>query len=173
MKDVEVRLLAALMNDSRKSDRELAKAIGASQPTVTRTRLKLEKEGYIREYTIIPDFLKLGYSICAFTFAKFKTAKDMNMMTKAFQRSQERLSEIPQAVLIERGLSSNADGVIVSFHESYSEFTKFQGWLRQFSQISTFELNSFIIDLTVGAPARPLTFKTLAAHMLSINGKTK
>jgi DNA-binding Lrp family transcriptional regulator len=87
MKDVEVRLLAALMNDSRKSDRELAKAIGVSQPTVTRTRLKLEKEGYIREYTIIPDFLKLGYSICVFTFAKFKTAKDMNIMTKAFQKS--------------------------------------------------------------------------------------
>jgi hypothetical protein len=63
--------------------------------------------------------------------------------------------------------------VIVSFHESYSEFKKFQGWLRQFSHISTFELNSFIIDLTVGAPARPLTFRTLAAHMLSVNSKTK
>jgi DNA-binding Lrp family transcriptional regulator len=45
MKEVVLKLLAELLNDSRKSDRELAKAIGVSQPTVTRTRLKLEKEG--------------------------------------------------------------------------------------------------------------------------------
>ncbi|HML03945.1 MAG TPA: hypothetical protein VK487_11320 [Candidatus Bathyarchaeia archaeon] len=63
--------------------------------------------------------------------------------------------------------------MIVSFHESYSEFTKFQGWLRQFFTVSTFEFNSFIIDLTVGAPGRPLTFRALAEHILSINSKPK
>jgi DNA-binding Lrp family transcriptional regulator len=173
MKEVEFRVLAELMSDSRRSDRELAKIIGVSQPTVTRTRLKLEKEGYIKEYTVIPDFSKIGYSMCAFTFAKFETTKDLDAMRKAIKRYGERLSEIPQAVLIERGLGSNADGLVVSFHQTYSEFTKFQSWLRQFSPISTYELNTFIIDLKDEVHIRYLTFKTLAKHMLSIHSETK
>lgn len=36
MKDVELSLVAELLKDSRRSDRELAKAIGVSQPTVSR-----------------------------------------------------------------------------------------------------------------------------------------
>jgi len=63
MKDIELRLIAELMKDSRKSDRELAKVIGVSQPTITRIRTRLEKSGVIREYTIIPDFSQLGYTL--------------------------------------------------------------------------------------------------------------
>jgi DNA-binding Lrp family transcriptional regulator len=43
LKDVELKLISELMKNSRKSDRELAKKIGVSQPTVTRTRTKLQK----------------------------------------------------------------------------------------------------------------------------------
>lgn len=53
MKDIEVRIISELMKNSRRSDRELAKAIGVSQPTISRTIKRLEKEGYIREYTMI------------------------------------------------------------------------------------------------------------------------
>ena len=55
LKRIELRLVAELMKNSRKSDRELAKILGISQPTVTRIRNKLEREGVIREYTAIPD----------------------------------------------------------------------------------------------------------------------
>ncbi len=173
MKEIELRLLAELLGSSRKSDRELAKAIGASQPTATRIRHKLEKEGYIREYTIIPDFSKLGYAICAFTFAKFKEPKDLGEMKKALESSSERLNEIPQAVLIERGLGPKADGVVVSFHETYSGYVEFEKWIRQFSLIGTFELNSFIINLQDKVHYRYLTFKTLAKHLLTLKSETK
>jgi DNA-binding Lrp family transcriptional regulator len=63
MKKIEWMLLSELMKNSKQSDRELAKKIGASQPTVTRTRTRLEKEGYIKEYTIIPDFSKFGFEL--------------------------------------------------------------------------------------------------------------
>jgi DNA-binding Lrp family transcriptional regulator len=49
MKDIERRLISELMKNSRRSDRELAKALGTSQPTITRG--KLEREGIIKEYT--------------------------------------------------------------------------------------------------------------------------
>lgn len=115
---------------------------------------------------MIPDFSKIGYGICAFTFAKFKTIRDLDEMKRVIETYCERLSEIPQAVLIERGLSSNANGMVISFHDTYSDFMKFQSWLRQFSMISTYELSTFIIDLKDKVHLRYLTFKTLAEHIL-------
>jgi DNA-binding Lrp family transcriptional regulator len=53
MKKIELKLLPELLNDSRRSDRDLARSLGTSQPTVTRTRIRLEKEGYLKEYTVI------------------------------------------------------------------------------------------------------------------------
>ena len=66
------RLVSEMLKNSKKSDRELAGILGVSQPTVSRTRARIEKE-YIKTYTIIPDFQKLGYQIMAFTLAKMKT----------------------------------------------------------------------------------------------------
>ena len=48
MKEIEWKLLSELMKDSRRSDRQLARALGVSQPTITRTRTKLEKPEEIK-----------------------------------------------------------------------------------------------------------------------------
>jgi DNA-binding Lrp family transcriptional regulator len=68
MKDVELRLISELLRNSRRSHRELSTAVGVSQPTVSRVLRNLEKGGFIRNYTILPDFGKLGYSLLAITF---------------------------------------------------------------------------------------------------------
>jgi DNA-binding Lrp family transcriptional regulator len=72
VKDLELRLISELMKNCKRSDRALAKSLGVSQPTVTRTLHRLEKEGYIREYAAIPDLSKLGYELMGFTFVKMK-----------------------------------------------------------------------------------------------------
>ena len=72
LKDVELKLIAELSKNSRRSDRELAKQLRVSQPSVTRIRNKLEKEGIIREYTVIPDSSRLGYQMASVTLAKMK-----------------------------------------------------------------------------------------------------
>jgi DNA-binding Lrp family transcriptional regulator len=171
LKDVELRLVAELLKDSHRSDRELAKAIGVSQPTVSRLGDKLRKSGIIREYTIIPDFNKIGYRICALTFANFETPTDLEAMKKLIEESGKRLSEIPQAVLIERGIGEGADGVVISLHASYSEFVEFQKWLKQFSSSSKYALHHFIIDLDDKVHYRYLTFSTLAKHLLRMKEK--
>ena len=67
-RELPERLLRELLKNSKRSDRELAKVLGVSQPTITRIRHKLEQEGVIRDYTIIPDFKKLGFEIMAIEF---------------------------------------------------------------------------------------------------------
>ncbi|HVP93414.1 MAG TPA: AsnC family transcriptional regulator, partial [Acidobacteriota bacterium] len=69
MKAIELRLIAELIKDCRRSDKDLAKALGVSRILVTKTRIRLEKEGLIA-YTAIPDFSKLGYEMLVFTLAK-------------------------------------------------------------------------------------------------------
>jgi len=167
-KNVELRLVAELLKNSRRSDRELAKVLQISQPTVTRLRNRLEKSGWVREYTIVPDFGKLGYHLCSMTFAKFKEIPHVEALRKAIETYGHRLLEIPQAVLIERGMGLGANGVVIALHKDYAAYMDFMKWLRQFSLISPFELSSFIINLDDEVHYRYLTFSTLAKHMLSI-----
>jgi len=173
LKDVELRLVAELLKDSHRSDRELAKAIGVSQPTVSRLIGKLRKGGFIREYTIIPDFNKIGYHICALTFANFETPTDLQAMRKLVEEQGKRMSEIPQAVMIERGIGEEANGVVISLHESYSDFVEFQQWLHQFGSLSKYGLDHFIIDLDDKVHYRYLTFSTIAKHLLEMKEKNE
>lgn len=173
MKDIELMLISELMRNSRRSDRDLAKAMRVSQPTVTRLRTKLEKAGVIKEYTIIPDFSKLGYHLCSFTFAKFREPPGLEAMRKAIEASGHRLSEIPQAVMIERGMGLGANGIVVSLHKDYTSYLEFQRWIRQFSFITQYELESFLINLDDDVHYRYLTFSTLAKHMLDTSKETE
>lgn len=66
-----LKLLFALIKNSKRSDRDLAKILGFSQPTVTRGRKALEKEA-IKQYTIIPKLPYLGFDIIALTFSRTK-----------------------------------------------------------------------------------------------------
>ena len=69
MKDFELQLVSELVRNCRRSDRELAKVLHVSQPTVTRTRARLEKQGLI-EYGASPNLPELGYKIMAVVFGK-------------------------------------------------------------------------------------------------------
>ena len=71
-RDIDYKILSELIKNSKTSDRSIAKLLNVSQPTVTRRRDKLEKEGLL-EYTAIPNLEKLGFEIVAFHFILWKT----------------------------------------------------------------------------------------------------
>ena len=89
MKELERKLIAELIRNSRRSDRELAKAVGCSQPTVSRMIKRLEKEGYIKEYTMIPDFHRLGYEIMALTFIQNEKRSGMEELEDLRTKGRE------------------------------------------------------------------------------------
>jgi DNA-binding Lrp family transcriptional regulator len=160
------------MKNSRRSDRELAKALGISQPTVSRAIRKMEEEGIIREYTVIPDFNRLGYKILAMTFVKLKRAFTEEQIEKAREITKKSLQTGPfEVVMLERGLGLAYDGVFVSYHEDYSSHVKFMKWLRQFDFLELEESGSFLINLEDKVRYRPLTFSTLAHHVKRMKEK--
>jgi len=168
MKEIKLKLLSELMKNSRRPDRELARVIGCSQPTVTRTRRKLENEGYIREYTVVPDFRKLGYELLALTFVKLKKGLTNEGIDKAKKIAEEGLPKTPFAVIMmERGRGLGYEGVVVSLHENYTSHTKLMNRLRQFAFLEISTLESFLISLADEVHYRPLTFASLAKHLLT------
>ncbi len=174
MKEIERKLISELLKNSRRSDRELSKAIGTSQPTTTRLRTKLEKEGYIKEYTIIPDFSKIGYSIMAMNFIKLDP-KVADHEIEGFKKEHpDRMGKNPFGlVLIHRGIGLGYDSVIVSFHQDYASYDAFRNHTKRSMGASITEMNTFLINIEENNTMPP-TFSFLSRHMLkSVNKNRK
>jgi DNA-binding Lrp family transcriptional regulator len=168
LRDIELKILSELMKNSRISDRELARKLGVSQPTVTRIRHKLDEEGYIREFTVIPDLAKLGYSIMALTFVKLGKTTSSEDVEKAREIAKESLKKGPfEIVMLERGIGLNHSGLAISVHRDYSSYRRFIAWINQFTFLDIERTESFLIDLNDKVRYRPLTFRTLAEHLLA------
>jgi DNA-binding Lrp family transcriptional regulator len=163
VKDIETRLISELMRNSRRSDRELAKIIGVSQPTISRTIRKLEKEGKIQEYTIIPNLRKLGYQILAVDFVKLNHALTDEEIEKAKSLIEETLKVMPLAILmLERGEGMGFDGMIISYHRDYSSHSIFAKLLKETGLLNVNRLESFLIDLNDRLHFLPLSLSLLA-----------
>lgn len=167
MKDVELKLIAELIKNSRRSDRELAKQLHVSQPTVTRIRTKIEKEGIIRAYTIIPDFARLGYQIASVSFAKLKEIPSRKTFEDVGRQTRELEKKNPSPTICSmRGIGCSADYVSVAFHKTYSEYAQYMRYLRKFPHVKVDEIESFVIDLSDEGHFRYLTFSVLADYLL-------
>jgi DNA-binding Lrp family transcriptional regulator len=148
-------LLYELMKNSKRSDRELAKVVGVSQPTITRMRNNLEKSGFIREYTVIPAFEKLGFEIIALSF----------LSTSAMQ---EHMKEIQ--VLISKNskilFSSSGEGLngntllVVSIHKDFTDFSMFTKEFRSSLGSKVSSVESFLVSLKTDV-IKHFSFKNL------------
>ncbi|MEM2119085.1 MAG: winged helix-turn-helix transcriptional regulator [Candidatus Bathyarchaeia archaeon] len=153
------KLLKALLKNSRRSDRELAKAIGASQPTVTRNRKLLSK--YIRSYTIVPEFKEIGYEIAAFTFAKAKTYRKEEVDAK-LELMRKWANEHANILFASDGEGLGKDAIIVSVHNNYSKYADFiRDYAVEFADFIT-DIQSFIVSLKTGTLLKPLDLTYLA-----------
>jgi DNA-binding Lrp family transcriptional regulator len=166
MKDIELRLVIELLKNSHRSDRELAKAIGISQPTVSRTKERLEKQGMIKEYTIIPDYVQLGFSLMSITFTKMKGSLSEETIEDLKKGARKSLSEHPTAFILGNlGMGLNADYVAIAFHRDYNEYSEFMKTIREFPSVNIDETRSFIINLLDKNQFQPLSFSLMARYL--------
>jgi DNA-binding Lrp family transcriptional regulator len=160
MKEEKInKLLRELIRDSRRSDRQLAKAIGTSQPTVTRNRKLLEE--YIRSYTIVPEFPKVGYEILAVTFAKAKTF-GKEEVEKKLDLAKKWTKQHPNILFASDGEGLGKDTLMVSVHRDYSKYADFmRDYTVKFSDFIT-DVQSFIVSLKTGILTKPFDLAYLS-----------
>ena len=150
-----IKLLYEMMKNSKRSDREIAKIIGVSQPTITRMRQRLEKTGYIRDYTVIPNLEKLGYEIAAFTFM---TMANSNVKGES---TNEWIESNPKIVFSASGNGINGkNSITVSIHENFTDYSNFMSelWSNLSQKISS--IDGFLVPLR-GDLSKHFSFKYL------------
>jgi len=166
MKDIELKVVIELMKNSHRSDRELAKVVGVSQPTLSRTRTKLEKQGMIKEYTIIPDYSQLGLKLLSITFTKMKGPFPKETLNDMKKGATNTISEHPTALILGNlGMGCNADYVAITFHRDYNEYSEFMRLIREFPNVNIDETKSFIVNLLEKNQFQPLSFSQLAKYL--------
>jgi len=171
VKDVELKLISELMKNSRRSDRELAKTLGVSQPTVSRTLKRLETEGYIKEYTIVPDFLKLGYQIMGVTLVKHTESADKEKSAEIRKTVVETEKQNPHASLMTvNGIGLGKDRLFITFYEDYAAYSKAMELTKSMPHVEVHGVETFLVDLNDKTSYRVLSMTAIANH-LSHKGK--
>lgn len=149
-KEKMVALLYELMKNSRRSDRDLAKILEVSQPTITRMRKKLETDDYVSEYTLIPNLVRLGFEIVAFTFLNVaQTCTDPNMTPEQLAEKAHKWIGKNKNVIF----SGTGDGirgkncVMASLHRDFTDYTRFISDFRRQWGTNVLDIESFIVTL--------------------------
>lgn len=150
------KVLLELLKNSHRSDRQLAREMGTSQPTVTRTRIKLEKDGWIEEYTVMPNFEKIGIQLMVITI--FKTHWKKESVEKGRKASMQRPNVI---------FSARAEGmggrnvVVISLHRDYPCYSDFiENIMKEYADdIETYD--TLLVSLK-GGVAKPFSLSYLA-----------
>jgi len=160
MKTTEIGLLAELLKNSKKSDRELGRILGVSQPTVSRTRAKLEKIGMIQEYTVVPDITKLGFELMAITTGRYIVPRTKEIMEKA----TAYMKKFPSILFSARAQGMGKDAVMISVHENFTDYENFMATLKTDWGTTVGEQESILISLR-GFVAKPFSLKYLAERI--------
>jgi len=147
-KDLPQKLLRELLKNSKRSDRELAKILKVSQPTITRIRHKLEKSGLIQDYTVVPDFKKMGFELMTILLVKIRPEA---MTPEIIGKAKEYAAKgYPNVILSTLGEGMGMNGVAISFHKSYGEFQRQLNELRLEWKNFLEDIRIFIIPLGEG-----------------------
>ena len=157
MKRIDRKLLSELLKDSKRSDRELAKVLGVSQPTITRRRSRLVEEGIIQEFTVIPDFARLGYEIMAITLGSYRVTRTPELL----ERGQKWVTEHPSVIFASQAHGMGRDAVMISMHKNYTDYSRFMADLRSTFGDSIKDSDTMIVSLKEFI-AKPLSLRYLA-----------
>jgi len=150
-----IKLLFELIKNSKRSDRDLAKILGISQPTVTRLRKILEREA-ITQYSVIPNLSYLGFDILALTFSHSK-----ELVHPLFDKGKEWAKDQPNVVFISTGQGIDSDALMVSVHKDYADFVKFYHVFRRDWGKYLQNFKVFLISLSGSVIMKHFTFNYL------------
>lgn len=140
---------------------------GRSQPTISRTIKKLEREGTIKEYTMIPDFRRLGFNLMSVSFVKYKEGTPASDIAKMRNTARQLETErgLPY-LLAMKGMGMNSDSILIMFHKDYSSYFTLRRMMLGAGEGDVANFESFLIDVNDKEHFLPLTLSALAGYLL-------
>jgi len=118
------------------------------------------KNGTIRDFTIIPDFAKIGFEIMAITTGVYKVPRSKELI----ERGQKWLNKHPNIIFASKAQGMGKDVVMISFHRSYEEYDAFVNDLKaELGEL--IEGSENILISLKGFVAKPFGLKYLAEHI--------
>jgi DNA-binding Lrp family transcriptional regulator len=145
IKEIDTKIISELLRNAKISDRALSRKLGVSQPTITRRRMRLEKEGKL-SYKLIPELDKLGFDILAFTFAIYKRDTETYSRTGEkdyWDKLREYVSRNPEIVFASSGEGLGMTRLAITVHKDFSSYVEFrkrldEEWGKYFEKLETF-----------------------------------
>ena len=153
------QLLQELIKNSHRSDHQLAKTIGISQPTVTRLRNQLEKQGIIQEYTVIPDLTKMNYQIMAIFCIKYKA----HLKDKVKNMTNDAALKHPSTIFASKAQGMAKNAISISLFKNYAEYSNYIETLAGRWDDIIEEWSSMLVDLNVPI-LKPFSLKYLVEN---------
>ncbi len=101
MDELDARILDEVIKNGRITLTELAKKVKAPRTTLTSRFRKLVDSGYIRGFTAILNFKKLGYSLTAFVLVQIRRGRpvqgksNQEAFIERITEESERRSDLP------------------------------------------------------------------------------
>jgi DNA-binding Lrp family transcriptional regulator len=162
LKPLDYKILFELMKNAKRSDRQLAKLLRVSQPTVSRRRAFVEKE-LIDGYTAVPKWEKLGYEILAITLIKTKSSlASQEKYVSVRKRGLEWLMKQPNIIMSGGCRGMGVSAFMISVHKNYSDYDEFMYKYRLELADTVDDLQTVIVNLAGRELLKPLHLKYLA-----------
>ena len=114
--EIDKKVLRELLKDSRRSQRELAKAIGVSTATVISHVSRLESAGVIKDYTIMADWERLGYELTVILEITVAHGKLLDV--------QKAISKLPYVCAV-YDVTGEIDSIVVAKFKTRAELSEF------------------------------------------------
>ncbi len=114
--DIDRKLLREILKDSKRSSRELAKAIGVSAATVINHVQRLETGGVIKDYSVRLDHERLGYELTVVTEIIVSKGKLLE--------TDEEIAKIPHVCAV-YDITGETDALVVAKFKSRSDLSEF------------------------------------------------
>lgn len=167
LRELDYKILFELMKNAKTSDRRIATRLGVSQPTITRRRASLEKEGFII-YSGIPNFAKLGLTILAFNFVLWNAEGERlsSSQSKAFmEKVSSFVKGYPNLIFASTGRGLGMGRISISLHRDYADYTKFMRTLQQEWGQYMARHDAFLVSLESDNVVKQFSFAELANYI--------
>ncbi len=114
--EIDRKLLAELLINSNRSNRELAKAIGVSAATVINHVQRLESAGVITDYSVMVDFERLGFELTVIMTVTVNRGKLIE--------TQEDIAKLPYVCAV-YDVTGQVDSIVIAKFRNRRELSQF------------------------------------------------